>query len=426
MLEDKLVALLKSLPKRLRRQLVPIPDTVRDLLPEMLAAASRASPFWRSLCECVGKRLGESVKPTDFDWSDVPPHLRMRIETIDETGKTVESTRDLSELQSRPTAAEAMRATSPAARTDYDWSRTSIEAWDIVQLPSAVIETVSGVRLERFPTLQWIQGKLTTTVVDSMPLAEQMLREGLVRMFSHTEKREIRSQIQFLPQWTSATMWLSDRYRGDSLRDMIGQLIARLAFVETQWSRNVEQFGPCMRSLREYECLRVDRVTRIASAAAEIGRWLPRLADSYRVVRKELESLPQAYKPSAEIIQIQLSDFFSTMHACHTPWVFLREIPRYISAIGLRIERLRAVGSAKDIASDATAEKYWRDYMDRLNKIQLARPIGGQTVPVAPSGKLLEYRWMIEELRVSLHAQKLGTRVSVSPKRLDKLVEEIE
>jgi ATP-dependent helicase HrpA len=198
-------------------------------------------------------------------------------------------------------------------------------------------------------------------------------------------------------------------------------LIARLALVEYDWSKGREDFVPCLRTQAEFDAIAVRRIERIGMAAAEIGRWVPKFAQAYQQLRKLRESIPKSYFASLTIIDAQIAELLHDSHPFHTPWVFVREFPRYLSAIEARLEKLKSIGVGKDQELDRDAADAWRDYSQRIDALshKISRP--NEIVRWQPSGKLLEYRWMIEELRVSIHAQKLGTRVSVSPKRLEKL-----
>jgi ATP-dependent helicase HrpA len=97
-----------------------------------------------------------------------------------------------------------------------------------------------------------------------------------------------------------------------------------------------------------------------------------------------------------------------------------------MNAMATRLEKLKSIGQSKDQELDRDAQNAWKDYSARLQTLhqKLSKP--NRPMRWHPSDKLLEYRWMIEELRVSVHAQKLGTRVSVSPKRLEKIREQLE
>lgn len=426
LLEEKLIALLKSLPKRLRRQLVPIPDTVKSILPEMQAAASRAEPFWKALCECCARRLGEPVRSSDFEADALPQHLLMRVESLDDSGTPVAASRDLAEIQKQASAKQLAAAPQqPPDRADEPWRRTAMQQWDIESLPVAITQSLGGVRVERYPGLWARDSKIGTHVFDSRHVAESMLREAWVRLVTQTERRELRSHLPYLPQWSNASLWLSDRWPSDRFSEWISMWIARLALVESDWARNAADFAPCVRTMDEWKTLQVDRVKRIGLAAAEIGRWLPKLADAYQQVRKLKETLPSSFAVNRKSIDEQLDRLLEPEHVFHTPWVYMRDVPRFLSGIAARIEKLKSIGSTKDLELDVGPTRAWQDYVARRTELESNLSMPAASVRWYPAGKLLEYRWMIEEYRVSLHAQKLGTRVSVSPKRIEKLQESL-
>ena len=427
LLEEKLACLIKSLPKRLRRQLVPVPDTVNQLLPKLIQKQQQQAPFWKSLCDIVSEFIREPVKQSDFDLQSLPEHLRMRVELVDDQGKPIQASRDLVDLQQSQmaTASAAGSTMSPEQKTKYDWSRSSLETWDIETLPKSVVELRGGVRINRFPTLVTDKDKIRTELVDHEPFAEQLFRRGMTTLFARIERREIRSQIQFLPQWSSCSLWLSDRYAGDRLRELVGDLIARLAFIDTNWTS--EQLTPVFRTRVEFDISRLKRLERIAGAAAEVGRWLPRFAEANFKVRSLLEKSPASWSSNGQSVREQLAALFDESLSYLTPWCFVRETPRFLQAVAVRLERLKTIGPVKDLEIDAVVSRYWQCYLEQLARAQPPLTVM-QSIPTSngarleANGKLLEYRWLIEELRVSLHAQQLGTRVSVSPKRLDKLL----
>lgn len=423
LLDEKLACLIKSLPKRLRRQLVPVPDTVRELLPGLTSFASSNAPFWKTLCDLLTKRLGETVRISDFDMESIPQHLRMRVEVIDEKGKMVQSSRDLNELQKASVpnfvAVPDGGSQKPAA---YPWTRASMETWDIEQLPLSVAEVRGGVRMSLFPTLSLREGKIGTSLVTDERLAEQLLRIGLVQLYGRIEKREIRSQIQFLPQLNACGLWLSGRYSADSLRAVLHDLIARLAFIDGDYTKGIPtEPTKCMRSLVEFEISRLKRIEKIAGAAAEIGRWLPKMAEAYHRLRSILEKTPSQWDLNRKSIQSQLDTLFSEPIATSTPWFYVREYPRYLQAMVARLERIKTIGPSKDMAMEQSVMTFWNDYQQRASEFQRSSiQNNNEDVRLEPRGTLLEYRWMIEEFRVSLFAQQLGTKISVSPKRLEK------
>ena len=198
LLEEKLAALLKSLPKPLRRQFVPIPDTVKSLLPKMLDAASRSEQFWRSLCDICSKHIGQPVQRADFNPSSLHEHLRFRIELKDTKGNNLAVAREWTAIQQTAqvqldSKAKTDRPTNATA-TNYPWQRSQMQAWDIPELPKKIIELNGGVRMERYPSLLWNDAKVSTTIYDLPHLAEQQLRETMVRSLAIQERRELKSQ----------------------------------------------------------------------------------------------------------------------------------------------------------------------------------------------------------------------------------------
>jgi ATP-dependent helicase HrpA len=108
-------------------------------------------------------------------------------------------------------------------------------------------------------------------------------------------------------------------------------------------------------------------------------------------------------------------------HVFHTPWVYVRDWPRFLAGITARLEKMKSIGSIKDLELDHGPSRAWDDYARRLLSKEAELPATVSGAKWHPTGTLLEYRWMIEEFSVSIHAQKLGTRISVSPKRIEKI-----
>jgi ATP-dependent helicase HrpA len=437
LIEEKLTYLIKSLPKRLRRQLVPVLDTVTDLLPALTELHRQQSPFWKSICEVISKHIREPVKPNDFDVNSLPEHLRMRIELIDQEGKTIKSSRDLLELQQSQKEKQTAAFTTPGNKTaeiSYDWKRSNLTTWDIESLPKSVVENRGGVRIELYPCLVTTEETIATTVVDHKELAEQMLRVGNVRLFQRMDRKEIRSHIQHFPQLGQISLWLSDRFPSERLRDLLADLVARLAFLDQNW--NAEALTPAMTTKLDFDLARMKRLERIGLAASEVSRWLPKVAEANYRLRALLEKTPSSYVGNLKQIREQANEIWRESFVWGVPWCWVKEYPRYLQSLAVRVERLKTVGTQKDLATENVARVFWDDYVKRLQQLQPSQAtlqaipsVGKQRVGcdrLEPFGSLLDYRWHIEELRVSIHSQHLGTKISISPKRLEKLRDSME
>lgn len=434
LMEEKLTQLIKSLPKRLRRQLVPIPDTVQTILPEMIRQAAAQAPFWKSLCDLLSRQLNERVEKADFDLTILPDHLRFRIELLDEQGKIVGTSRELADLQKIEGRATDSLTHSVSSSSGYSWNRCKMDTWDIDALPESIIENRSGVRVESFPTIIVVDGNIRTIAIDHRLLANQLLRVSTIRLWHRIDRKEIRSHIQYLPQFSTSSLGLSDRYSSDSLREILGDLVARLSFVDRNW--NMESLEKGLRTKLDFELLRLKRLERISLSAAEIARWLPKLADANHRLRGLLERAPASWGTSLEQIREQAKSILDPSFVWNTPWCIAKDFPRYLQSLAIRAERLRSGGLAKDQSTENIAKVFWVDYVDKLKAIQpppstwQSLQMQGKEVLGASTlyatDPLSEYRWAIEELRVSLHSQQLGTRISISPKKLEKMREALE
>lgn len=406
LLEEKILALIKSLPKRLRRNLVPAPDTAKKLADAWSATNPVREPFWPTLCKRLSVIAEETIRPSDFELDKVPEHLRIRIEVRDESGKPTASSRDLQDLiqDTKPSA-----ATSTAVATSIEkesWYREKMTSFDMDEIPSSLVVQQRGLSLTVYPTLADQGEFVKTTVTDNLIAAELGIRRGVLRLFTFVEHRELKSQVAHLPQLSQSQLWLASRFKSDFLREGLITLTARIAFIEDR---------PTIRTKSDFELARLSRIARISFAAQDIAKWFPRFAEQFHASALVLEKAPSAWRESIIAIRSHLDRLFAGNIFEQVPWQWLREYPRYLQAISARIERLKTSGVAKDLANESAIAGFWIDYEKRL----------AQASATGDLAKLEDYRWMIEEFRVSLFAQQLGTKIPVSPKRLEKFASEL-
>lgn len=417
LIEEKVLGLIKSLPKSLRRNLAPAADTASKVVKQFRENGAMEREFWPELCTALSKIAGEPITTADFPSDRIPEHLRMRVEVVDDKGKAIEASRDLATLKSvQPQSQKAIQATVQAITGD--WQRTDMQTFDIENLPESLQVKKGNILVTVYPTLVEVARADTknknqesptivrTEIVDRIDQAKRSLRNSLIRLYSTVERRELRSQVVHLPKFAECQLWMASRFGSDRLRDGLCDLMARIAFVEKEgelWTKD------------DFELRRVDRIRRISIAAQEIAKWLPKFAESLHQTSLLLEKSPATWRENVQSIRGQLDALFQSGFFVHVPWEWLQEYGRYIQGIRSRLDRLKTIGPAKDMELERQVQAVQKDFQDRLSAL------GHEW----PEGKLLEYRWMIEEFRVSLFAQQLGTRFSVSPKRLEKLASEL-
>ena len=178
-------------------------------------------------------------------------------------------------------------------------------------------------------------------------------------------------------------------------------LLARIAFVENE---------PPLRGREAFEGRRSEQARRIAGATQELAAWLPKFAEAYFTARRQLESgrQVQVIDDLEDQIAWLLADDFMSI----TPWQWLQHFPRYFQAIAYRLDKARGGASSRDRESTETIRDLWDRWLAGL----------AENRRDAKHQAECEFRWMIEELRVSLFAQPLGTAVKVSPVRCEKLL----
>ncbi|HET6424402.1 MAG TPA: DUF3418 domain-containing protein [Planctomycetaceae bacterium] len=397
LLEDKVTALLRSLPKDLRRDLVPLPDVAKAVTAKLhfaegslLAAISRA----------VEDETGIAIPVTAFQEENLPDHLRMRVEVVDTKGNTLGVSRDLDELR---TQLGAKAAATFSAAPDPKWTRDGLKTWDFGPLPESVPIERAGLKLTGYPTLLDRGDSVSLRLYDSAVQAGYEFRFGLIRLFCLAVSRELKQQVDHLPflnAWTLLGQTLPQPF---PLRQHLAERIAERAFLsESPWPRSQADFGLRVAAGKPH----------IPAAAALVARQLQPLLETFTQIRRmwERTDLPQ-YQATRNDLHDHLSQLLASGFLIRTPWTWFVHMPRYLRGIVRRLEKLSSGSGPRDAQQLANLLPRWQRWKERAQMIRDR----GQYDP-----ELENYRWMIEEYRILLFAQELGAAISVSEKRLDK------
>ncbi len=164
-----------------------------------------------------------------------------------------------------------------------------------------------------------------------------------------------------------------------------------------------------------FEAVRGERGRRIGEAACEVAPWLPAFADAYHAARRSWESFGADRTGAVVDIKRQVAFLTQPGFLCATPWQWLKQYPRYFQGIAYRLDKLKS-GASRDADSMHGVNDLWNRWLQTLSVTE--------TNPAAIGNSIADYeiRWMLEELRVSLFAQPLGTSVKVSPQRYEKMI----
>ncbi|MBS0201638.1 MAG: ATP-dependent RNA helicase HrpA [Planctomycetes bacterium] len=397
LIQDKIEALIRTLPKESRRTLVPIPETAARVADVIRFGDGGFADAVATGIEVV---TGVSVPRGDFQEDRLPYHLRMQIRITDSQGKTLAAGRDLTTLRQE---FGAVAASSFSSVDDPRWNRDQILTWDFSTLPPEVEVRRGGIPLKGYPTLIDQNDSVSLRLVDAQLRANYELRFGVRRLICLTIPRELKQQIEFLPQLNNWTLQSKTFPQPLPFRQHLTELVAERAFLADQ---------PLPRSEPQFrECLRTGRL-KLAAATAEVAHVIGPLFQTFLEIRKTWEKTASTqWQPTRQDIHAQLGQLFASGFLVRTPWPWLQQFPRYARAIVMRLQKLSGGSGQRDLQNMALVAPRWQRGIERLKQHRDRHVYDPE---------LEAYRWMTEEFRVSLFAQELGTAVAVSEKRLDQ------
>lgn len=405
MLKEKVQLLIKSLPQRYRRHCVPLADYAKGFA---LRAASVAGekPLLQVLCDDIEAQCSVRPKLEDFRLEQLPAHLTMNFKILDEYGRQIDMGRNLASLKSE-LGQQAQKSFQEVASQDAEISQECdrpITEWNFGELPEIMEIKRKGQSLIGHPALVDHDDCCSIEVFDDPHEAARQHKRGLLRLF----KLQLREQLRYLEKnlktLQSVQMQASMVEPLSKVFDSFETM--REAVIDTALTQ-CAMIEPLPVNAEEFEVRRQDAKGKLNLIAQEISSLLAQIvALTAQVVKKQKLC---SDKWVLEDINHQLSGLFFKDFLLKIGYLHLAHYPRYLNAILVRLEKRR-----EDPEKDAQKMRDVNRFVT-LYEREIANRKG-----VADS-RLEEFRWMIEELRVSLFAQKLRTPMPVSVKRLDKV-----
>lgn len=402
LLEQKIVALIKSLPKPLRRNFVPAADTAKQVLP--LLQFGRGS-FTAAVAEVLGRLAGERIPVEAFQEAELPDHLRMNVRVTDVEGKPLASGRDLGKL-CRELGAEA--AASFAGLATAEWNRDGIVEWNFGDLPEQIRLNRGGLVLAGFPTLVDRGESVSLRLFDAREKSLQEARKAVRRLFILVSGRELKAQVNWLPDIDKILLFALTLPDAARFKPLLVELLAERAF---------SSGGVIPRSAADFKEQCQLGKNRMGIAVQEITAVLLPLMQAYQQAYLQIERAtnPQ-WRSIVDDVRSQSSHLVSPGFLTSVPWCWLQQLPRYFRAISVRLQKLSQGGIERDRRHMESICPRWQAYLAQLEENRVA----DITDP-----ELAQYHWMLEEYRVSLFAQELRTSIPISDKRLDKQWEKV-
>lgn len=399
MIREKLTALTKSLPKTLRRVCVPVPEFVTGFL-EQHASQGALLP---TLAEYIQRKTSLKLAESDFDLSVIPEHLRMNFSVVDEKGRELGMGRDWHALKKQLGSAAQLtfRSNSPSIE------KTGLKQWDFGDLPETLTFTKDGHQLTGYPALEDQLESVAVKLFDTAAEASVNHRKGVCRLMRFELKEQMKQLEKGLPNFNQYALLLRNIISPEDLREDMLTAIADRAFIgEDDLPRTNDSFMKLKQRARARLPAVTDAITRQAQA----------IANEYQALVQQQAKMPATVNRLKRDCEQQIGLLVYKGCFTQTPWEYLQHVPRYLKALRLRIEK-QPSNADRDGKHAASVGLIWQRWQDKVQALYAAH----QQVPTA----LAEYRWLIEELRVSLFAQELRTPFPVSTKRLDKVWSEI-
>lgn len=409
LLADKVQALLRALPKSLRKTLVPLPNTAERLV--ALLAQSK-SAVDETLLQALQKLLLRfySLKITDaeLDEKALESFYRMNIQVLGDKNKVLAQGRDLALLQAQFSAEAREIVKAVVEKKDgASWLRRGMRSWDFSELPTVLPQQRGAVQVMAYPALQDDGDSVSVTLFDTPVQAEREHRAGLVRLANFALPQQIKYLQKELLRDNRVRLALTALgISGSTMQDLIDRCVEQIFFSQGDLPRSKENFENCL----------LVRKAELIPFAQQLDAVLGKAALAAQLVQQQLEVLkaPEA-KVTVQDIRSQLAMLWNPHCLRATPADSLLQYGRYMEALQKRLEKLRG-GVPRDQQAVAQLQKYWQPVCEWKQKKPLTEWTDAQH----------ELRWLLEEWRIALFAQPMKTRESVSEKKIAELFVRIQ
>lgn len=397
LLHEKITALIRALPKNLRRSFVPAPEFAK--------ACVEALPFGHgellsALSNQLTRMTGVGVPADSWRPERLPPHLHIFYEVVAPDGQIVAESRDLKALQSELSAeTQAMFNQT----LEWDIERDGIVGWDFGTLPERITSMQQGVMVTGFPALQDSGRSVSIRVFDTPERAASSQRQGLRRLFLLVLAKQMAYLSKYLPRFDTMCLYYASVGSPSELRDdLLDATVDRCFLVDIADLRSQQGFKTVIER----------RKAHLITTANDLCELVGRILERYQKVRLRIsQEAPAAWLHAFTDIRQQLSALIHKRFISDTPPEWLQHLPRFLQAIDRRLDKLEQE-PAKDGERYARLEPFWRAWQAASESKR-------------DEASAQRFRWLLEEFRVSLFAQELGTAETVSETRLKREWEKV-
>ena len=393
--EPQILHLLQSLPKAIRRTLMPLPPKAKEMAQVFQPTGT---DFLPALAEHIHREYGVEIPSAEWNISILPAHLRPRFEVLDRDKKPVVQGRDLRALREQLQKHQTSNESEAWLQAVRKWERYGLKEWNFGDVPEQiVVADIAGFPLRGFPSLQLEDNDVSLRLFRNAEEAAQAHAQAVPRLLENALLRELgwlAKDLRGLARWRDLYVTLGPVE--DLETTALENVKKHFFFPRETWPRTADGFNQLVEDIR----------AQLPGMAAKLIDWVGEIL-------KARQALVLCRKPYPQLAS-DLARLLPPQFLRHTHFARLQHLSRYLKAAQVRAERA-SVNPSKD------QEKLRRiqPYADALQSIITRKK------SLAAFKKLDILRWSLEEYRVSIFAQELGTAEPVSPKLIESLLSEI-
>lgn len=398
---ELVIALIKSLPKPIRRGLVPAPNYADAFLNQ---ATPRAKPLLESLEQAFRRMTGVTIPRDAWQWEAVPAHLKMTFRIVDEQNKKIREGKNLDELK-RSLKDNIQKTLSAVAEQGIEQS--DLHLWSFGSLPQRYEQKRGGYSMKAFPALVDEKDSVAIKLFDNAQAQQQAMRAGLRRLLLLNVPSPIKYLHEKLPNKAKLGLYFNPYGKVlDLIDDCIACGIDKLID---------DSGGPVW---HEQDFAKLQEVVRaeLNDTVVEIAGQVEQILRAVFAINKRLKGrVDMTMALGLSDIKAQMGRLIYRGFVTGNGYAHLSDTLRYLQAIEKRLEKM-PLDPHRDRAQMLKVEQVynqWQQWHNKLNDIQ------------RQSADVIAIRWMLEELRVSYFAQQLGTPYPISDKRIVQAMEQI-
>jgi ATP-dependent helicase HrpA len=396
---EKIAILLKTLPKAERGRVQPVPDTVTAFLE---LATPREKPLDAAALEFLRDYLSIRLPSTTFERVEFPPHLLLNFRLIDADGNEAAMGRDLAALQRELGQAARMAFQGESGDTSAEIEKTGLTAWTIGTLPESINVKRAGRTLPAYPACVDEVTSVSVRLFETTEEADAAHRKGVVRLMTFELKQQFRNWEKGPSGFNQIALQLRTATPSDKLlADFQTALADRACIGEDALPRDEKAFREQINRAKQ----------RIPVVADALARMLAQVAPAYASLQQALHAGAGRAKAVLAVLNQSRDRLLAPGWLVNTPWAQLPHLPRYLTALERRLHKFTEMPD-REVRHAPVLKQFWDRWGELMTRAQ-----------VKPAQR--DFRWMIEELTVSLFAQELKTPFPVSIKRLEKIWLEI-